>query len=214
MAWMSGGIQLRVVVLPPAVELQCVGVEERGGVFQLEHPPDKNCQIQTFACGHSPAPIAPINGSPTHVTPPVALYLTRPTWSRPALQPALGKERPGAAGRGPAERGPRKRTRTPWPGLRAATQESGAGSQQHSRRRSERTIYVLSRDARSAAETAALELERFHSSQDAARNPLDARRLIFKREEGETHHDKETNKSNAAASIGRGRGGSSKPYSW
>ena len=105
MAWMSGGIQLRVVVLPPAVELQCVGVEERGGVFQLEHPPDKNCQIQTFACGHSPAPIAPINGSPTHVTPPVALYLTRPTWSRPALQPALGKERPGAAGRGPAERG-------------------------------------------------------------------------------------------------------------
>ena len=40
--------------------------------------------------------------------------------------------------------------------LRAATQKR-AGSQQHSRRRSERTIYVLSRDARSAAETAALE---------------------------------------------------------
>ena len=104
-----GGNPTTVVVLPPAVELQRVGVEERGvlssgvgdcpelvvgqpwelparhgaddllGVFQLEHPPDRNCQFQTFACGHSPAPIVPINGSPTPVTPPVALYLTRPT---------------------------------------------------------------------------------------------------------------------------------------
>ena len=70
---------------------------------------------------------------------------------------------------------------------RAAAQEKRAGSQQHSRRRSERTIYVLSRDARSAAETAAL--ERFISRKMrrlTRRTPTDS----FQREERNTHHDK------------------------
>ena len=80
MAWMLGGTQLRLWSCRQPSSSSVSGSKSGASSPAVSVIALSSSSVSpgSFPLA-SPAPIVPINGSPTPVTPPVALYLTRPT---------------------------------------------------------------------------------------------------------------------------------------